>query len=248
MSKKLVALYSSLVMGITCMNGLITTNAWLSDEKYAEYYPVYDGVVYKKYQDGMLEDLGSTQGGSVDRSESFLEIAQHENPSVKIAVQINAYSKGADEKELTAEGERLSENGIQVVSYEGKVVTYDNPKEEWYAYSNGADVYFAIMTLEQAENFPASQDILYQLYVQRLPEGLQPDSDKKETVLAHDVNGDGDIDIMDVITVNKAILGKELLTEEQNIAADVDKNNKVDSNDALLLMKYIVGIITDFNA
>ena len=57
-----------------------------------------------------------------------------------------------------------------------------------------------------------------------------------------DVNEDGAFDILDIITVNKAILGKELLTDSQNKAADADMNGTIDSNDALLLMKYLVGM------
>ncbi|MBR7083718.1 MAG: dockerin type I repeat-containing protein, partial [Oscillospiraceae bacterium] len=62
-----------------------------------------------------------------------------------------------------------------------------------------------------------------------------------------DANGDGKTDILDVITVNKAILGKEALTDEQNQAADVNGNNKVDSGDSLLLMKFVVGLIDSFD-
>ncbi len=66
---------------------------------------------------------------------------------------------------------------------------------------------------------------------------------KTESVFINgDVNTDGKVDILDVITINKAILGKEILTDEQNQAADLNKNSKVDSNDALMLMKAIVGL------
>lgn len=58
-----------------------------------------------------------------------------------------------------------------------------------------------------------------------------------------DVTEDGDFNILDIITVNKAIMGKELLTDSQNKAADADMNGTIDSNDALLLMKYLVGMI-----
>ncbi|MBR4320654.1 MAG: dockerin type I repeat-containing protein [Oscillospiraceae bacterium] len=57
-----------------------------------------------------------------------------------------------------------------------------------------------------------------------------------------DVNEDSAFDILDIITVNKAILGKELLTDSQNKAADADGNGTVDSNDSLLLMKYLIGM------
>lgn len=63
-----------------------------------------------------------------------------------------------------------------------------------------------------------------------------------------DVNGDEKIDILDVIAINKAVLGKEHLTDSQNKAADVNKNGKVDSSDSLMTMKFIVGLINSFDA
>lgn len=62
-----------------------------------------------------------------------------------------------------------------------------------------------------------------------------------------DVTGDGRIDILDVISINKAILGKENLTDSQNKVADVNKNDKVDSSDSLMILKYIVGLINSFD-
>ncbi|MBR1553990.1 MAG: glycoside hydrolase, partial [Oscillospiraceae bacterium] len=59
-----------------------------------------------------------------------------------------------------------------------------------------------------------------------------------------DVNGDGSIDILDVITLNKALLGKENLSASQEKNADVNKSGKPDSNDALMIMKSIVGLLT----
>ena len=58
-----------------------------------------------------------------------------------------------------------------------------------------------------------------------------------------DVTLDGEVDILDVITVNKAVLGKETLTAEQIKAADVSKNDVPDSTDALMILKYIVGLL-----
>jgi len=58
-----------------------------------------------------------------------------------------------------------------------------------------------------------------------------------------DVNQDGKIDILDVISINKAILGKETLSETQLKAVDLNKNGKPDSEEALVIMKYIVGLL-----
>ena len=49
---------------------------------------------------------------------------------------------------------------------------------------------------------------------------------------------------MDVITVNRAILGKEKLEGDRLKAADINGDNKPDASDALSIMKSIVGLIT----
>ena len=61
-----------------------------------------------------------------------------------------------------------------------------------------------------------------------------------------DVDGDGEVSILDVITINKAIMGKEVLSDAQNKAADVNGNGTPDSGDALQVLKKIVGIIQNF--
>lgn len=48
---------------------------------------------------------------------------------------------------------------------------------------------------------------------------------------------------MDVIAINKAILGKESLTEEQILFADIDGDGQVTPTDSLMIMKFIVGLI-----
>ena len=63
---------------------------------------------------------------------------------------------------------------------------------------------------------------------------------------AGDADGSGSIDILDVITVNKAVLGKEILTSAQLKAIDFNGNGKPDSDEALSLMKYVVGLIKSF--
>ncbi len=62
-----------------------------------------------------------------------------------------------------------------------------------------------------------------------------------------DVNGDLEIDIMDVIALNKYLLGSAELDDKQKEAADVDVNGKIDSTDSLNVLKYVVEIITDFS-
>lgn len=79
------------------------------------------------------------------------------------------------------------------------------------------------------------------------PETLATDENVSDSsILSGDVNSDGKIDILDVITINRAILGKADLTDAQKNAADVNQNHVPDSADALLLMKYITGLVSSF--
>ena len=70
---------------------------------------------------------------------------------------------------------------------------------------------------------------------------------ESQTFKKGDANLDGKIDILDVITVNQAILGKENLSETQLKAVDFNGNGKPEASEALMIMKYIVGLITSFD-
>ena len=67
-----------------------------------------------------------------------------------------------------------------------------------------------------------------------------------QTALFGDTTGDNKIDILDVISINKNILGKEKFTETQQKKADVDHSGKPDAKDSLDVMKYIVGLLSSF--
>ncbi len=58
-----------------------------------------------------------------------------------------------------------------------------------------------------------------------------------------DVNLDGGIDIMDVIALNKFLLGTEKLSDAAKAAADADGNKALDSTDSLNILKYVVELI-----
>lgn len=66
-------------------------------------------------------------------------------------------------------------------------------------------------------------------------------------VVTGDANGDTELDILDVIAINKAVLGKEEFTEKQTKSADINNDGVVDANDSLMLMKHIVGLVDILN-
>ncbi len=64
--------------------------------------------------------------------------------------------------------------------------------------------------------------------------------------LPGDANEDGSVDVLDIITLNKNILGGGSLTEQGSRNADVDADGEPTANDSLMIMKYIVKLITQF--
>ena len=58
-----------------------------------------------------------------------------------------------------------------------------------------------------------------------------------------DVNLDGDVDILDIIVLNRALLGAASLSDDAAANADVDKDKKPTPADSLNIMKYLVGLI-----
>jgi hypothetical protein len=64
-----------------------------------------------------------------------------------------------------------------------------------------------------------------------------------ETVLYGDVNEDKTVDILDVIALNKYLLGISKLQVQQQKNADVDVSGTVDANDSLNILKYALEII-----
>ena len=60
-----------------------------------------------------------------------------------------------------------------------------------------------------------------------------------------DLNGDDATNILDVIVLNKNLLGTIQLTPEQCAAADVYHDGKVNGSDSLYLLKYVLELIQD---
>ncbi|MDE5737857.1 MAG: dockerin type I repeat-containing protein, partial [Oscillospiraceae bacterium] len=60
-------------------------------------------------------------------------------------------------------------------------------------------------------------------------------------ILKGDATEDGEVDILDVITVNKSILGQKIMSSSALKASDIDGDGIVSPNDSLAIMTYIVG-------
>lgn len=84
----------------------------------------------------------------------------------------------------------------------------------------------------------------YEEIMERSREIAQPTVQPRIRALG-DLTGDDEVDIMDVICINKALLGGIALTPEQNAAADVDGDGDVTTTDALTILKAVVKLIPD---
>ncbi|MDE5738594.1 MAG: leucine-rich repeat protein [Oscillospiraceae bacterium] len=59
-----------------------------------------------------------------------------------------------------------------------------------------------------------------------------------------DANGDNQTDILDIVVINKIILGQKISTEEIRKNCDTNQNNIIDTTDSLNIMKLIVNLLT----
>ena len=60
-----------------------------------------------------------------------------------------------------------------------------------------------------------------------------------------DANLDGKVSIVDVIMINKSVLGAETLSSEQRTVSDVDGNGDVTAEDSLMILKFLVDLVDD---
>lgn len=64
-------------------------------------------------------------------------------------------------------------------------------------------------------------------------------------VLYGDVNTDGKVELVDAILLNKACAGQVTLTDEANANADCDANGNTDTNDAIVLLRFLVHLVSE---
>lgn len=80
-------------------------------------------------------------------------------------------------------------------------------------------------------------------------EATEPTTEATEPVSEHptlygDTNCDGEVDILDVITLNKYLLGTGELSDAGKRNADVDRSNVMDATDSLNILKCVVEMLT----
>ena len=73
-----------------------------------------------------------------------------------------------------------------------------------------------------------------------LPLEVYPDTTEN---LPGDIDGNGIVDIIDVIRMNRVYVGCQEFTPEQQKIGDINQNGKVDLNDSMQVLRYIVGLV-----
>ncbi len=73
----------------------------------------------------------------------------------------------------------------------------------------------------------------------------EPTTDNADVTYG-DANGDGSVSIVDVILLNKSLLGSETLTAQGARNADVDENGSLEPADSLNILKFLVDLVTSF--
>ena len=106
-----------------------------------------------------------------------------------------------------------------------------------------------ILTAEQVNDFPGHEKCGYMLGLAAQPQETLPPTDPVDilNIRLGDVTEEGVIDIMDVLLMNRYLLGKCTISDTQKLAADTDRNGAFDFNDSLLILKYVVEVIDAFD-
>lgn len=67
-------------------------------------------------------------------------------------------------------------------------------------------------------------------------------NDENNTLLYGDTNCDGVVNISDVVKINRYVAGKDSITEQGMVNADVNQDNVVDATDATVILQSLYGI------
>lgn len=119
----------------------------------------------------------------------------------------------------------LAQVSTPKISYDGGVVT---PPES----SNTTE----------SSNEQSSETTTTTVPVESTPGDTEPTT--PNGVVYGDVNVDGSVDILDVIALNKYLLGSTSLDDAARANANVDNNKEIDSTDSLNILKCVVKMIT----
>ncbi|MDE5754328.1 MAG: hypothetical protein K2H89_07305 [Oscillospiraceae bacterium] len=267
MLKKLTAMLSSIVLGTLCVSGLnMPADAdWWND---STYVVGADNVIYATGDNMILAEYEAPAGEF--HCSGLLQQAVAENPDMEFAVQIDEDSFDYDvyEKQFCNETlldgvtytdikESLYDKGwinwtdddrelmhkidVEAGAYAREKCAESRRLELEMLQENGVELImkgdyldYMIVTAEQLQELPMNQEIGYKASLAMPSTG--------------DVTMDAETDIVDVITINRVVVGVEQVLDVQRMAGDINQNGVLDLSDSLSILQYTVGLVDDLNA
>jgi beta-mannanase len=208
--------------------------AWSSDS--ALWYvgdDYVDIVGYDKYNTQYHRHDGNTSGPNEDaESKIFYSLVDYVNNSKMVSMP---------ENDTVPSLENLL---IEKAGWLYFCPWYDSDGSEFVSGSQyqNADT---LTELYQSEYCITLSELPDDLYVWKgSTEVTEPtDTTDGDDILYGDVNDDGSISILDVIAINKSLMGSHTLTSAGKAAADVDQDGVLTAADSLSIMKYCVKLI-----
>ncbi len=231
--KKLYRLLYDQLTNVYGLDNLIWQWTGYTYETSADWYPgddVVDMVGYDKYNavDGLpnLSSISSTFYSLVQSTDGEKMVAMTENdsiPSLENLVNDKAawlYFCPWYMNYLTSEQNNPLENLIEIYQSDYCITLDELPDLKTYPITEGEEPTETTAPTEDSSTVP-------------------------DEAQYGDVNTDGTVDILDVLTLNKNLLTGEALSEQGAINADVDLDSKPTSTDALNILKYTIGMVTE---
>ena len=189
----------------------------------AATYQLEDGVYYSTVQPygNFIAEEYMPNPGTFDRTTLLTALAMAD-PEQRFAVQFAVFPA----EETAAEIERLSGYGIEATAMHNSVY---------------GDMLYAVLTAQQVEDFPVSEDAGYLMGLAAKPEAApETTPESQPEILYGDVDGSGTVELNDVVLLNRNLLGLSPLTEAQLRAADFNQDTVIDSGDSLLILRSLV--------
>ncbi len=209
----------------------------------AAFTPQYDVYDWEKICKNLdtVKNYCEEQGFMKDFDIRF---TAEENGQQKIAEQINQFAETNDLNYITS----TADNGIiRVAAYLSRTELYSYSPENQKIREKADSQLETVRMFCQEQGFTEKYAFNFTTWVsdeEKTTDDIKyGDTEIDITVKAGDLNLNDKLDILDVITLNKAILGKEKLNPVQELAADANKDDKIDASDSLAIMKAIVGIL-----
>ncbi len=112
-----------------------------------------------------------------------------------------------------------------------------------YWYGGMGETELASVTLESVDVYYYEEEVETTEPTTEAPTETETETEALEATLYGDVDVNGKVEIIDVITLSQCLMGAESLTPQGAKNADVDVNDVINSTDTLNIMKYLVKLI-----